>query len=267
MQHATRKVPELVHRDLKPANVLVDDRGRAMVTDFGLVCAAEAGEGTPAYMAPEQWLEGKLDQRTDIYAYGCIAYEMFTGHRMYAAATEGEWRAAHLNQAPVPLKLLNVELPAELEGFVFRCLEKYAEARPWNWDEIVEILALWFHRLTGQPAVLDFSAFDLTTDELLTASYSLGELGKYSGMLELCDRALAINPDLGEAWNNKGVALQELARCEKALVAYDRALAIDPTYADAWVNEGATLDHLGRHEGAIVAYDRALAINSNLTDP
>ena len=85
MQHAVQKIPGLVHRDLKPANILVDSRARAMVTDFGLVWAAEAEAGTPAYMAPEQWRGESLDGRTDIYAFGCILYEMLTGHRMFAA--------------------------------------------------------------------------------------------------------------------------------------------------------------------------------------
>ena len=80
MQHAVRKVPGLIHRDLKPANILIDDRVRAMVTDFGLVHAEDVGAGTPAYMAPEQWRLEVLDARTDIYAFGCILYEMFTGH-------------------------------------------------------------------------------------------------------------------------------------------------------------------------------------------
>ena len=104
MQHAVHKIPGLVHRDLKPANILVDSRARAMVTDFGLVCAAEAEAGTPAYMAPEQWCGGSLDARTDIYAFGCILYEMFTGHRMFAAETIEQWRSAQLTRMPVAPK-------------------------------------------------------------------------------------------------------------------------------------------------------------------
>jgi tetratricopeptide (TPR) repeat protein len=265
VQHAVRKVPGLVHRDLKPANVLVDDRGRALVTDFGLVYAAEGGAGTPAYMAPEQWLGGKIDQRADIYAYGCILYEMLTGHRMYAAETVEGWKAAHLGQRPVSLRSLK-DVPAELEDFVFRCLAKDAEARPENWDEVVEVCARWFHRLTGQPAVLDFSAYQLTADELLLASYSLSQLGRHQETIEVCDRILATNSRDAAAWHNKGLSLAKLGRYEEAVLAYDHALAINPNDADAWTIKGISLQKLGRRQEALVAYDHALAINPNGAD-
>ena len=96
MQHAVRKIPSLVHRDLKPANILVNNQGRPMVTDFGLVAAAQTDAGTPAYMAPEQWLRQALDTRTDLYAFGCILYEMCTAHRMFPAMSETDWQTAHL---------------------------------------------------------------------------------------------------------------------------------------------------------------------------
>src|SRR5579863_2170765 len=194
MQHATRKVPGLVHRDLKPANVLVDDRARALVTDFGLVYANQADAGTPAYMAPEQWLSRRLDQRTDIYAFGCILYEMFTGHRMFAATTHSEWKAAHLGHVPHSLRHLRRDLSPETEDFVLRCLAKDIEARPQSWNEVVDECASWFYRLTGQPAVLDFDTYQLTADELLSATYSLSQLAKHDEVLEICDRVLALNP-------------------------------------------------------------------------
>lgn len=196
MQHATRKVPGLVHRDLKPANVLVDERGQVFVTDFGLVHAADTGAGTPAYMAPEQWLGTTIDPRTDLYAYGCMLYEMFTGHRMFAADGEEAWKVAHLTHMPVAPRLLNPDLPEELEQLVWRCLAKEMVARPSGWDEVVDECARWFHRLTGQPAVLDFSTYALTAEELATSTYSLSGLGKYQEALTISDRALALNPNL-----------------------------------------------------------------------
>jgi serine/threonine protein kinase len=117
MQYAVRKVPGLLHRDLKPANILVNGEARAMVTDFGLVHAEDAGAGTPAYMAPEQWRAEKLDARTDIYAYGCVLYEMFTGHRMYSANSEHEWEAAHLTQVPLSPNCPQPESAAANFGF------------------------------------------------------------------------------------------------------------------------------------------------------
>jgi serine/threonine protein kinase len=161
MQHAVRKIPGLVHRDLKPANILVDNRARAMVTDFGLVCATEVEAGTPAYMAPEQWRGESLDPRTDIYAYGCILYEMFTGHRIFAAEAVEQWKSEHLTRMPVAPRMLQPDLPDEMEAMVMRCLAKVPGCRPQNWDELVSELAAQFHRLTGQPAVLDFSAYEL----------------------------------------------------------------------------------------------------------
>ncbi len=135
MQHAVRKVPNFVHRDLKPANILVSGDAKAMVTDFGLVLAAQSDAGTPAYMSPEQWRAEALDARSDIYAYGCILFEMFTAHRLFPALTERDWQRAHLESSPVALTSIVREVPDEIDQFVRRCLVKDHTARPQNWDE------------------------------------------------------------------------------------------------------------------------------------
>ena len=263
MQHAVRKVPNLVHRDLKPGNILVNGDGKAMVTDFGLVHAEQSGAGTPAYMSPEQWRAEALDARSDVYAYGCILFEMFTAHRLFPALTEREWERAHLESAPVDLTRFVPELPGEIDQFVRRCLAKDHAARPPHWDELVVFFAEWYHRLTGKAVVLDFSSLALDAAEWVDASYSLSNLKRYEEMLLACDRALATDPNYVVAWSNKGNALRDLKRYEDAIQAYERALAIDQNDADAWYNKGLALRDLKRYEESIQACGRALAIDQN----
>ncbi len=264
MQHAVRKVPNLVHRDLKPGNILVNGDGKAMVTDFGLVHAAQSGAGTPAYMSPEQWRAEALDARSDIYAYGCLLFEMFTAHRLFPALTERNWESAHLESSPAALTSIVRELPSEIDRFVRRCLEKDPAARPQNWDEIVAFFAEWYYRLTGRAVVMDFSSLALDAAEWLSASYSLSNLKRYAEMLLACDRALAIDPYVAATWSNKGLALSELKRYDEALQAYDRALAIDENNANALMNRSSTLLDLKRYEEMLLACERALAIEQNV---
>ena len=82
----------VLHRDLKPANVMIDGRGQARITDFGLareaeaIAGNEARDGTPAYMAPEQLAGREVTARSDLYALGLVLYELFTGRPPFAAA-------------------------------------------------------------------------------------------------------------------------------------------------------------------------------------
>ena len=86
----------IVHRDLKPANVLINEEGLLKIVDFGVAAAHREGDtqltstgyviGSPKYMAPEQILGKKVDEKADIYSLGVIMYEMFTGVPPYTAA-------------------------------------------------------------------------------------------------------------------------------------------------------------------------------------
>lgn len=262
MQHAVRKVPNLVHRDLKPANILVSGDGKAMVTDFGLVNSAESGAGTPAYMSPEQWREDALDARSDIYAYGCILFEMFTAHRLFSATTEHDWESAHLESTPTALTSLVPELPGEIDQYVQRCLEKHVGGRPQGWDEIVMFFASWYHRLTGKAVVLDFSSLALDAAELVEASFSLFKLDRFEEAQLACNRALSLESNDPSAWFLQGhLFLMGFDQCEDAIIAYDRAIAIDPGDARVWYFKGEAQSRLKNYEEAINSFERTLKID------
>ena len=92
----------VLHRDLKPSNIMVDSQGRVFITDFGLAAVtgelreAQAREGTPAYMAPEQLAGSEVTARSDIYALGLVLYEMFAGKRPFEAGTLAVARARNV---------------------------------------------------------------------------------------------------------------------------------------------------------------------------
>jgi serine/threonine-protein kinase len=137
----------IVHRDLKPDNVfLVPDPElptgeRVKLLDFGIAKLAGNDErshtrtgtvmGTPTYMAPEQCRgSGRVDHRADLYALGCVAYEMLCGRPPFLADGPGDVFARHLYFPPLPLRSHHPELPAEIDAFVLWLLEKDPAARP-----------------------------------------------------------------------------------------------------------------------------------------
>ena len=143
----------VVHRDLKPENVLLAG-GHAIIADFGIARAVrraratgtpqeahepaspmtEAGLslGTPAYMAPEQAAGGAVDERTDLYALGLIAYEALTGVHPFNARTPQAMIAAHITETPPPVADHRRAVPPALAALVMRLLAKHPAERPAN---------------------------------------------------------------------------------------------------------------------------------------
>jgi serine/threonine-protein kinase len=138
----------LVHRDIKPANIFVcrygEDCDFVKVLDFGIVKAtrdaAETGpqltqhlavHGTPAFMAPEQALGGEVDGRADLYATGCVAYWLLTGHLVFAGDTPMALLAQHAHAAPTPPSArTELPVPRALDEVIMSCLAKEPRARP-----------------------------------------------------------------------------------------------------------------------------------------
>jgi serine/threonine protein kinase/TolB-like protein len=124
----------VVHRDIKPGNILLE-AGHAVVADFGIARAISeaAGEeitasglvvGTPAYMSPEQSVGGTVDGRSDVYALGCVLYEMLAGEPPFTGPTPQVLAARHFHDPPPPLRTVRPAVTTVLESVVLRALEK-----------------------------------------------------------------------------------------------------------------------------------------------
>jgi hypothetical protein len=126
----------ILHRDLKPANVMIDGRGRAKITDFGLAGLAEGIEGdevragTPQYMAPEQLSGKEVTVKSDIYALGLLLYELFTGKRAFEAGSPQEMAQLQESAPPTSPSSHISGLDPAVERVILRCLEPDPRQRP-----------------------------------------------------------------------------------------------------------------------------------------
>ena len=309
MKHATDTIPGFVHRDLKPENVLVGadwlsslETNRLRVTDFGLANVLQEasdtssisegidpGEnqsrtqlthgivGTPQYMAPEQWQAGKFGVNTDVYALGCILYEMLTGERAVLGDSLQTLKQAH-RQGKVAAMPNNI--PTAVINLVEDCLHIDPEQRPQDWEQLETALGKAWEQIKGQELPKAESSQKLERNERVASGWSYSnmglsylDIGKADVARGYFERAHAVGRDEEErrleaaGLTHLGTACDHLGDARQAIDLYDQTLVILREIGDrrgegiALGNLGNSYRNLGDIRRAIGFYEQALIIS------
>lgn len=303
MKFAARKISGLVHRDLKPENILIGHDGRARVADFGLASVlsgmspqelslkptkenfgrtqvTQGVVGTPLYMAPEQWEHKPLDARADIYALGCILYEMVTGRFAAEGNSRDELREIHLAGR---IKPPPATAPPQVILFLRKCLSADRSRRFSNWQSVEESLAELYQSVTGKEPPPEQVTATESSSERLAAGYSYNnmglsylDIGKLDVAVMYFEQAVGIGRDEGDAeleaqgLGNLGLAYMALGYMDRAIEFHEEHLALSRELG-LKAEEGRALGNLGRayrrlddSEQAIYFHERELTIARDL---
>ncbi|RSS53993.1 protein kinase domain-containing protein [Streptomyces sp. WAC01280] len=150
----------IVHRDIKPANVIITHSGAVKVMDFGIARALHGAQstmtqtgmvmGTPQYLSPEQALGKAVDHRSDLYATGCLLYELLALRPPFTGETPLSVVYQHVQDAPVPPSEVTPGVPPELDGLVMRSLAKDPDDRFQSAEEMRGLIQYGLQMLQQQ---------------------------------------------------------------------------------------------------------------------
>jgi serine/threonine protein kinase len=172
----------IVHRDIKPANVLVAKDGQVTIMDFGLARLTEASRltkadttmGTVAYMSPEQVQGMEVDYRSDIWALGCVLYEMVRGIHPFQGQYDQALAYEIVHQEPAPLTSVRAGVPMELEFIARKCLAKAAEDRYGSAGEVAKDLRTLGDKLrSGRSTILRTASGTVAAPTTANAAHTL----------------------------------------------------------------------------------------------
>jgi hypothetical protein len=212
----------VLHCDLKPANIMIDGRGNARITDFGIARleapAEESGilaAGTPAYMAPEQLVGQQATAKSDVYSLGLVLFEMATGVHPFADRSRQRMIEAHLKRHPPPPSTLAPDIDPTLERIIQQSLEKEPRDRP------ASALAVAAALSTGDPLELALSIGETPPPELLAQARSSDALQPrralvWCGAIALLLLAMLLTAEPARRFHQAGLKLPPEVMAEKA---------------------------------------------------
>ncbi|MEZ5426251.1 MAG: protein kinase [Pyrinomonadaceae bacterium] len=166
----------ILHRDLKPANIIIDSKGKARITDFGIagieeeISSEEIRVGTPAYMSPEQITGKEVTPRSDIYSLGLLLYEIYTGKQAFKADSLSELIEKHKTTQPANPSEFVENIEPIVEKIIKRCLEKDARDRPNSALQVALAMP------GGNPLEAAIAAGETPSPEMVAAASKKGAL-------------------------------------------------------------------------------------------
>ena len=166
----------VLHRDLKPSNVMIDGKGRARITDFGLAIAASEADhqtspaGTPGYLAPELLDGAAPSVQSDLYALGLVLYELFTGKKAFDASSLAEFHRKQTETNPTPPSSVVKNFDPAVERAILRCLDRDPAQRPRSALSVAASLP------GGDPLASALAAGETPSPEMVAAAGPHGSL-------------------------------------------------------------------------------------------
>lgn len=278
LQYAHRY--NIVHRDLKPANILFNERGEALLADFGIALQVKEGTehiedviGTFPYMAPEQFNQ-MVSKKSDQYALACIAYQLFTGRTPLTAPPTSDYltwhRKAHNEKPQSPLEY-NPDLGSHIAEAILRALSK-------DRDKRYPDISTFISAMTSQTRLLDIpdiptvvvtghvlqknsQELQKTVQEWLADADDHHRNNRLEEALAAYKQAIQLGHDSADTYYLQGGILYKLKRWEEALMAYNQAVQLG--YKDPMVHyhRGYVLSLLKRYEEALKAYEQAIQLD------